>query len=187
MSAIINMFRGRSGKKDLFHALLRPHIDVLYRMAYRWTQSQADAEDLVQDILVRLAHRVDEMQQIDSLRPWLIKILYRRFIDLYRRHQNSPVEHEHEHWQPDEAELGSRIEQAADNRNDIRQLEMQQTLLVAMAELESGQRDVVLLHDMEGYTALEVANILEISVGTVKSRLHRSREKLKKFLTDGTF
>jgi len=187
LATIINLFRGRGSGKDLFHALLRPHIEVMYRMAYRWTQSQADAEDLVQDILVRLALRVDEMQQVDILRPWLIKILYRRYVDLYRRQKNSPVEFEHDDWQPDEAEVGSRIERAADSRDDIRQLDMQRTLLVAMGELEQNQRDVILLHDMEGYTALEVADILDINVGTVKSRLHRARQKLKNFLTDGPF
>lgn len=185
--SIISIFRGRNGKRDLFHALLKPHIEILYRMAYRWTQSQADAEDLVQDILVRLAHRVDDMQQVDMLRPWLVKVLYHRYVDLYRRQTSSPIERERESWQPDNETFASRLHTIADDHDAIEQLEMQQILAMALGQLDEGHRDVVLLHDMEGYTALEVAEILDINVGTVKSRLHRAREKLKNLLTHGTF
>jgi RNA polymerase sigma-70 factor (ECF subfamily) len=187
VSGIVQLFRGRRGKRDTFVELLRPHIEILYRMAYRWTQSQHEAEDLVQDILTRLASRVDELQKVEVLRPWLIKILYNRYVDLYRRQRNSPVEYEHDTWLPDETELGSRIERAADDRDQISQLHDQQTLQKALQRLDHGQRDVVLLHDMEGYTALEVSEILDINVGTVKSRLHRARNHLKKILSPGTF
>lgn len=187
MAGIIDLFRNRRGKRHIYVELLRPHIDILYRMAYRWTQSQADAEDLVQDILTRLAPRVDELQKVEVLRPWLLKILYNRYVDLYRRQRNSPVEHEHECWLPDEAELGSRIERAGDNRDLIGQLEDQRTLLKALQTLDESQRDTLLLHDMEGYTALEVADILGVNVGTVKSRVHRARAQLKKLLSPGTF
>jgi RNA polymerase sigma-70 factor (ECF subfamily) len=64
---------------------------------------------------------------------------------------------------------------------------VQEALLKALPLLDEGQRDVILLHDMEGYTALEVSEILDINVGTVKSRLHRARNHLKKILSPGTF
>ncbi len=187
MASIISLFRSHRNKKDLYQALLRPHIELMYRMAYRWTQSQCDAEDLVQDILVRLVNRVEEMQQVDNLRPWLIKILYNRFVDLYRRHKNSPLEEDSPNWQADSDEIVSRIDQAQDDHDVLGQLELQQELLLALETLDDDQRDTILLHDVEGYSALEVAEILEISVGTVKSRLHRARNKLKNVLTAGTF
>lgn len=187
MAGIIQLFRNRRGKKHQFIELLRPHIDILYRMAYHWTQSQADAEDLVQDILTRLASRVEELQKVEVLRPWLIRTLYNRYVDLYRRQSNSPVEHEHDTWHPNDEELGSRVERARDDRDLIGQLEDQQALLKALQELDEGQRDAILLHDVEGYTALEVADILAVSVGTVKSRVHRARTHLKKLLSPGTF
>ncbi len=180
MAAIIKLFRSRPSRKDRFHELLRPHVELMYRMAYRWTQSQPEAEDLVQDILARLATRLDEMEQVDSLRPWLLRILYNRYVDLYRRGRNSPVE----------GNTGSPenendpVHQAADHRDDITQSDNQRVLLAALQQLEDDHRDVVLLHDMEGYTTIEVADIMQISVGTVKSRLHRARAKLKACLTD---
>lgn len=176
MSAIIKLFRSRPSRKDRFHELLRPHVEFMYRMAYRWTQSQTDAEDLVQDILARLATRLDEMEQVDSLRPWLLRVLYNRYVDLYRRSRNSPVEENH--WDED----ASPVDHAVDHRDDIARSDSQRMLLDALEQLEDDHRDVVLLHDMEGYTALEVADIMRINVGTVKSRLHRARLRLKEYL-----
>ena len=71
--------------------------------------------------------------------------------------------------------------------DDIRRLELQRDLVRAMEGLSDEQRDVILLHDAEGYSAAEVASILDISAGTVKSRLHRARAHLKNFLGEGTF
>lgn len=187
MSAIIRLFKSKLSAKDRFQALLRPHIELMYRMAYRLTQSQSEAEDLVQDVLTRLAKRVDEMEQVESLRPWVLRILQNRFVDLYRREQNSPVDYQSA--QEDDSGEDDRpganvLTTASDSTNDIKRLELQQVLQVALNKLDDAHRDVVMLHDMEGYTALEVADILGINVGTVKSRLHRARDKLKKWLED---
>lgn len=176
MSAIIKLFRSRPSRKDRFHELLRPHVELMYRMAYRWTQSQTAAEDLVQDILTGLATRMDEMGQVESLRPWLLRVLYNRYVDLYRRSRNSPVEESH--WGED----ASPVDYAVDHRDEIARSDNQRVLLEALEQLEDDHRDVVLLHDMEGYTALEVADIMRISVGTVKSRLHRARARLREYL-----
>lgn len=193
--SVIRLFRGSGNRKghhkgqskDQFKQLLAPHIEVMYRMAYRWTQSQADAEDLVQDVLVRLATRLEEMQAINDLKPWLLKVLYHRFVDLYRSQKVSPLvgaDTLSADYDPD-----SRSETPTDPfanqpapTNNLTQMELRDALLHAIYQLEPDQTDVVLLHDLEGYTAVEVAEIMDTSVGTVKSRLHRAREKLKKLL-----
>lgn len=158
-----------------FTALVRPHLDVMYRMAYRWTRRREDAEDLVQDVVVKLVDRVDEMAQVDKLRPWLIRILYRRFVDTYRRQQRSPVESS-DYLPPDDA----RIDAASED--SLYRLEWQQVLQRGLDVLDDDQRDTILLHDVEGYTAEEIAGILDIRVGTVKSRVHRARARLRELL-----
>lgn len=177
MSRILRFAR-TGDNRQRYTCLVQPHIAVMYRMAYRWTQNREESEDLVQDVLLKLVDRLDEMEAVDQLRPWLIKVLYRRFVDLYRRSARSPIESEHQ-WQADSRLLE---EMAADEHDRIDQLEWQQILLRGMETLDDDQRDAVLLHDVEGYTALEIAEMLEISVGTVKSRVHRGRNKLKEFL-----
>lgn len=192
MSAIIKFFRSRTGKqvnptqeRARFENLLRPHIELLYRMAYRWTQSQDRAEDLVQDVLTRLASRVTEMEAIESLKPWLVRILYNRYVDDYRRQRASPIDESHSGWVPDEENTApDPVNQAIDPVQPIAQEELRLSLHKALAYLEAEQRDLVLLHDMEGYSAEEAAEILGIPLGTVKSRLHRARAKLKLLLFD---
>ncbi|MCK7579430.1 MAG: RNA polymerase sigma factor [Chromatiales bacterium] len=80
--------RRRSGS---FEALLAPHIEHLYRLAYRFTGNRPDAEDLVQDLLVKLYPRRAELTGIDYLQPWLVRALYNLFIDAVRRAGRNPL------------------------------------------------------------------------------------------------
>lgn len=150
-------------------------------MAYRWTLSQHDAEDLVQDVLVHLATRVAEMEQVEALKPWLLRVLYHRYVDLYRRNKASPIT-EVAPAPVDTDEAADPLDNHPDAHDSFRQLEFRQSIEHALLALEAEQRDVVLLHDLEGYTGEEVAEIMNTSIGTVKSRLHRAREKLKRIL-----
>ncbi|MFI2811929.1 MULTISPECIES: RNA polymerase sigma factor [Microbulbifer] len=168
--------------EDRFTALVRPHLRLLHRMAYRWTQNNDEAEDLVQDILTRLFPRVDELERVDKLGPWLVRVLYRRFVDLYRRNANSPIDDSVEP-SGDDALFDERLTVESEQ---LERLILQRELNRALSSIDSGWRDVVLLHDVEGYAVLEVAEILDLSVGTVKSRLHRARKKLRLALETGT-
>lgn len=155
-------------------------------MAYRWTQNRDDTEDLVQETLTKLVRRVDDMERVEKLGPWLVKVQYRCFVDLYRKRSRSPSG-EGGVWRADTDLLDERIDTLPGGSDDIRRLELQRDLVRAMEGLSGEQRDVILLHDAEGYSATEVASILDISAGTVKSRLYRARAHLKNFLGDGTF
>lgn len=185
MSFIINLFSRRS-RKDRFEVLLRPHIEVLYRMAYRWTQSQDRAEDLVQDVLIKVASRVDEMEQLDNLKSWLLRIMYNRYVDDYRRQRASPIDTRHSGWSPesdnDDEPVSDFINDAVDPVQPIAQQELRLSLHKALAQLDPEQRELVLLQDLEGYSAEEAAAIMGIPIGTAKSRLHRARERLKQLL-----
>lgn len=162
---------------QMYTALVRPHIRALHRIAWRWTRDRDAAEDLVQEVLVKLVDRIDEMRTVEQLRPWLVKILYRRFVDAYRRSSRSPVD-----------AVGDALpDVAASGPDPIEALEWQQLLAAGLARLEPDHRDILVLHDIEGYTGDEVAEILEIPVGTVKSRVHRARAQLKTFVDEGTF
>jgi len=186
MAKIIGFFQSRAVREHRFSELVKPHIGTLYRMAYRWSQDQDDAEDLVQETLTKLVTRIDEMEQVEKPGPWMVKVLYRCFVDLHRKRKRSPAG-DNIGWRADTDLYNERITQLSESGNDILRLQQQRDLVKALEGLNDGQRDVILLHDSEGYSASEVATILEISVGTVKSRLHRARTRLKNFLGEGTF
>ncbi len=176
MAFLTRLFRPSAKGEEVFSQLIGPHISSLHRMAWHWTRNQQDAEDLVQDVLIRVVNRTDEMARIEKLRPWLLRIMYNRYVDLFRSRGRSPLHN---------AEEFDEFSSVTDDQHNNPEYELaeHQQLAAALQQLNPDQRDVVLLHDVEGYTALEVAETLDISVGTVKSRLHRSREKLKEFLT----
>ncbi|UHQ54299.1 MULTISPECIES: RNA polymerase sigma factor [Microbulbifer] len=178
---LTRFFHAPRSPEDRFVSLVSPHLRRMYRMAYRWTLNAHEAEDLVQDVLVRLLPRTAELESVERLGPWLVRVLYRRFVDLYRRRCASPIDPSQS---LDDTDQESRL--PGDGGEDLRRTEMQRALQRALQELDDEWRDIVLLHDMEGYTTIEVADIMDISVGTVKSRLHRARAKLKKSLSPGT-
>jgi len=74
-----------------FEDLLRPQVEYLYRLAWRFTGSVADAEDLVQDVLIKLFPRTRELLEIERLRPWLARVLYHQFVDSVRQRARSPI------------------------------------------------------------------------------------------------
>ncbi len=81
-----------TGDAAEFERLLREHVPALYRSAYRWTGAVDRAEDLVQQLLVRLYPRLAELRELDQVRPWALRVMYRIFVDELRRERSSPVQ-----------------------------------------------------------------------------------------------
>jgi RNA polymerase sigma factor (sigma-70 family) len=167
---------------EAFESVIRPHLGPLYRLAYRLSGRREDAEDLVQDLLTKLYARRNEFGKVEHLRSWLMRILYRLFIDQRRQRMRSPL-----HLVPDtpadEAEsildrLVAENEPAAETERDARQ----RALLDAIAKLSEDHRQVLALHDIEGYTLEEMQEIIDCPIGTLKSRLHRARARLRELL-----
>lgn len=157
-----------------------PHVNSLYRLAYHYCGQQSDAEDLVQELLLKLIHRADEMEQVEKLRPWLVKALYHLFIDRLRRDQRRPVEL----FQPDQLET---LLATSESGQSSEQLVLVENIEQALKQLKHEQRMLVVMHDVENYTLSELEQILDTPIGTLKSRLHRARAKLRQILTeDGT-
>ena len=169
-----------------FDRLLRPLIPVLFRQAFRWTMAVDQAEDLVQELLLRLYPRRDELAALDRLQPWALRVMYRIFVDQYRRSRNSPVRPLHELPTGHDTDAGDPGEQFADPGAQPAELvERELTaarLSAALAELNEDQRVVVAMHDIEGYRLEEIATLLDTPVGTLKSRLHRARARLRELL-----
>jgi len=172
-----------------FEALVGPHVDHLYRMAYRFTGRREEAEDLVQDLLVKLYPRVEELARVEQLRPWLTRVLYNQFVDQHRKRSRLRLWGSNEDPEDDRGDPFDRM--ASDNPGPERAVQdrfTQAQLEEALARLSHEHRAVLALHDMEGYTLVEMTTILEVPTGTLKSRLHRARARIRALLSeDGTF
>jgi RNA polymerase sigma factor (sigma-70 family) len=180
--SIVNFWSRSADNQNRFEDLVGPHIDHLYRLSYRFTGSREDAEDLVQDLLVKLYPRQEEMEAVEKLRPWLARVLYRLFIDRVRQAGRSVLSVVEEAESPDDqADTSAGIESLVDGTLT------QERLLESFALLNDDQRALLALHDIEGYTLAELAETLDTPVGTLKSRLNRARKKLKSHLSTEPF
>lgn len=164
-------------------------MDKLYRLAYRFCGSAADAEDLLQEVLIKAYARRRELSSIGALGPWLSRVLYNRFIDHTRRYARERLKSVSLDEQIDH--LGDFAGIASPERGpqdcaeagfDIKRL------TAALEQLSIDHRTVLLMHDAEGYKIDEIQLITGVASGTLKSRLHRARERLRDLLgDDGTF
>jgi RNA polymerase sigma-70 factor (ECF subfamily) len=170
--------------EDSFSALIAPHLDRLYRLAFRLAGGRADAQDLLQDVLTKLYERRDELSSIRQLAPYLGRVLYNQFIDDRRRYGRLPIK-----LVAPGADVETLSQPAANGPEQAASAaQSQQRLVAALARLSEEHRVVVLLADSEGYTLAEIEALTGIALGTVKSRLHRGRARLREILSaDGTF
>lgn len=175
--SIVSLFKSKAKPADRFERLIRPHIDRLYRLAFRLCHSQDGAEELVQLFLSRLFPKVDDLERIEKPAPWLSRGLYNLYVDGYRKATR-------------EAKIFSDIELndefAADEETPFNQAsrkELSNRIEMALQQINNDQRIVVLLHDSEGYTLEEISEILQVPLGTLKSRLNRARNALRKLLS----
>lgn len=172
-----------SHRADPFDNLLRPHLKQLYRLAYRLTGTRNDAEDLVQDTLIKVYRRREELSGIRELKPWLGRVLFNQFIDDKRRYGRRALHLVDANVDPDSIATPIAEPEAAGARD-----EQAGALRMALAQLSEDHRVVLVLHDVEGYKLHEIQEVTDTPVGTLKSRLHRARARVRELLNpDGTF
>lgn len=176
----------KNPSSHLFDQLVRPHFDRLYRLAYRLTGKTPEAEDLFQELLIKAFSKLDDLVNIEEPGAWLSRVLYNLFIDQHRRFAR------HRMHLVEEGQLsGDGLAGLPGSDNPAADSERMQRLArldAALQQLSEEHRIVVLLHDTEGYKLTEIQELTGVPVGTVKSRLHRARSRLREILTaDGTF
>jgi RNA polymerase sigma-70 factor (ECF subfamily) len=165
------------------------HMDSLYAGALRMTRNPSDAEDLVQETYLKAYRGFGGFEEGTNLKAWLFRILTNTYINRYRQQQRRPDES----TDIDDVEdfylyrrLGgidqARISQSAEDQ--LFEMFTDDEVKGALEALPESFRMAVLLADVEGFAYKEIAEILDIPIGTVMSRLHRGRKALQKALFD---
>ena len=158
----------------------------MYRLAWRLTGAKDQAEDLFQELLIKAYGKLDDLVDIDEPGSWLCRVMYNMFIDERRRFARRRRHTVEEGEMSGDGLAGLA---GADNLElDHEQFERMKVLDNALQQLSEEHRLIVLLHDTEGYKLTEIQELTGTPVGTVKSRLHRARARLREILEkDGTF
>ena len=164
-----------------------PLMDQLYAAARRMTRNAADAEDLVQETYLKAYRGYDRFEEGSNLKAWMYRILTNSYINRYRAKQRRPDESDladvedmylYRRLSGENSEIGASAEDAfLDSVTD-------DAVKAAIEAIPENFRIAVLLADVEGFAYKEIANILEIPIGTVMSRIHRGRKALEKQLHD---
>lgn len=175
-----------AGARARFEDDALQHVDALYRTALRMTRNPADAEDLVQDALIRAYRFYDRYEPGTNFRAWLFKILTNTYINRFRRQRARPQESSLD--DTEEFFLYNQLGGAADDVGDVENSVIDKlnadAIQGAIDRLPPQFRTTVQLADVEGLSYAEIAEATGVAKGTVMSRLFRGRRQLQRALWD---
>lgn len=161
-----------AGDPDAFAELVTRHRDVLWAVALRTTGNPSDAEDVLQEALIKALRSVERFERRSAVRTWLYRIVVNAALDRLRRDAARPTTPLEDVDPPDPVDESQR----AGDRMDV---------LAALSRLGPDQRAAVVLVHVEGLSVSEAAEVLQVPEGTVKSRCSRARAQLAEILRPG--
>jgi RNA polymerase sigma-70 factor (ECF subfamily) len=170
------VLRAREGDGDAFEALVRRHYRAAYAIARGRVESPMDAEDVVQDSLVKALERLDECDP-ERFAGWLLTIVRNR------AHNARIYESRRAGVDPMAAGLTARDGGEGDGDARVRRRELREALEAAMTFLTPVQREVLLLHDLEGLAHAEIAGAVGVSVGMSRYHLMQARRRMREALS----
>jgi RNA polymerase sigma-70 factor (ECF subfamily) len=169
--------RGQSTKRDAFAADVMVHLDHLYRMAFHLAKDPTDADDIVQETLLRALAAHDQFTPGTNLKAWLSRILHNFFIDYYRQKKRwvsvDDEQTEFHNWETSPADNPGPESQVLLN-------ELDDQITQVLRKIPEEFRIPILLVDMGDFSYDEVAAILSCPIGTVRSRLSRGRKLIQR-------
>ncbi|MCB0651001.1 MAG: sigma-70 family RNA polymerase sigma factor [Saprospiraceae bacterium] len=172
-------------KEKIFEEEMMPHLETLFMYAYNsFTRNEEDANDLVQDTMLKAYNSIDSYQEGTNAKAWLFKILYNTYINNYRRKKKRPNEVDFEKVKGLNNDESSDYSSVVTIDEDLFGSMIGDEVSMAMDQLSEEARNVILLSDIMDFKYEEIAALLDIPIGTVRSRLFRARNTLKEILKD---
>jgi len=171
-------------RQQIFNEEFMPNINSMYNFAYRLTLDSDDAKDLLQDTYLKAYRFIDSFQKGTNAKAWLFRILKNSFINDYRKKSKEPskVDYQEVETYYNSEDVDRQI--TPDLRVEALQDMIGDEISTALNALDVDFRTVIILCDLEGFKYEEMAKILDIPIGTVRSRLHRARNLLKEKLSE---
>lgn len=165
--------RCRQGNELAWEVLVRKHQARIYAIAYGYTGSEDEARDLSQEIFIRVFRKLDTCDSPDRFLPWLIRIARNAGIDHLRRRKARPPQQD----VPAE-EMRDLAASGPDPEQNWRRDRRKHLVMEALQRLTKINKEIILLKDIQGLPLEEIAGMLDLPLGTIKSRSSRARVEL---------
>lgn len=173
---------GKPAYDKIFEEELLPQINALSTFAFHLTYNEADADDLVQETYLKAYRFIDKYEPGTNPKAWLFRILKNGFINEYRKSSRTPTNVDFEDVIAFQDKDDASYVQNVDLRSEMYEDLMGDEVTMALNAIPLDFREVILLCDIEGFSYEEISDIIEIPIGTVRSRLFRARNLLKQKL-----
>lgn len=170
-------------KTRIFNQEFYPQADALFNFGYSLTRSEADANDLVQETYLKAFRFIDSYLEGTNAKAWLFRILKNAFINNYRKKSKRPTQVDFEDVVNFHKEEDTALTSYVDMREEVYDNIIGDEVTNAINNLSVDHRTVLLLRDIEGFSYEEISKIIDIPINTVRSRLNRARNLLKKELS----
>jgi RNA polymerase sigma-70 factor (ECF subfamily) len=161
-----------------FDAIIMVHKDALKSFALKMTSDKDDADDLLQDTLLKAFKYFEKFEKGTNAKAWLFQIMKNSFINNYRKNKKEPGKVDYEDIQNFYENIRSDDVKSIHFQGDAFTDILDDEIVDALSTLPDDFRTIVFLSDIEGYTYEEIADFLDCPIGTVRSRLHRARKML---------
>jgi RNA polymerase sigma factor (sigma-70 family) len=161
-----------------------PLIKQAYNFAYRLCYDEDEAKDLVQDTYIKAFRFYESFQRGTNAKAWLFRILKNTFINDYRKKSKEPAKYDYQEMEEYYNAEGATVEPDKALRIETVNDLMGDEMTLALQSLQDDFKEIIILCDLEDFKYEEIAEILSIPVGTVRSRLHRARHALKEKIRD---
>jgi RNA polymerase sigma factor (sigma-70 family) len=171
-----------SEKSRIFYEEMLPHADAVVNFAYYMCQSDADSDDLMQDTFLRAWKSIDSFEVGTNAKAWLMTICRNLYINEYRKKKKRGPQVEFEDFKVAANKSSQDPHKNPHLKHDIHSKMMGDEMTSAIQKLSKGSRLVILLSEVEEFSYDEIAAIADIPIGTVRSRLFRAKELLRKHL-----
>lgn len=177
--------RTQRGERGAFDVLVERYKERLYATVYHMTSNHEDANDLVQDSLIKAYKSITSFKGQSSFYTWVYRIAVNRTINFLKRRKNR------NHYSLDDVDSGIQSDpdfvelmSHVTPRREVGLGELQEKLNEALQKLSESHRAVVTMHDVQGMTHADIAKVMKCSEGTVRSRLYYARQQLQGFLSE---
>ena len=172
--------RASGGDPSAFNQLMGMHEKRMYAVALRMCGNREDAQDCLQEAMLRVYRAIGGFKGQSSFGTWVYRITMNTCLDELRRKKNKQnVSFDNlldQGWSP--------ADDSASPEKKVMQIEMRKSISTSIQELPEDMRSAIIMRDIHGYSYDEIADILGVNVGTIKSRISRGREKLREKLSN---